>query len=214
MGNDEHGPAYPEPPRYSCPVCRGGDKQFITCNHPMCPDGHDQWARDQWNRSHYGNKRKRLVELRYGSPWSLIIALSALIVAAFLASHAFGMDHGFDPLKPTTIWMESLVQPASPPSSCCGIADAYQADTYTRNADGSYTVVITDGSAVEFPDGKHRTPLKDGTIINVPASHVNPPREQKDNPTGHAWVFLSVYGNELQSSPGTVYCFIPLPEGS
>lgn len=180
MGNDEHGPAYPEP-----------------------------WDDPAWGRK---QKPKR------SNPWTqmLVAGFTALIVSFSMSMchMAHGMDHGFDPLKPTTIWMESLVQPASPPSSCCGIADAYQADTYTRNPDGSYSVVITEGSAVEFPDGTRRTPIKDGTIITVPSSHVNPPREQKDNPTGHAWVFMSVYGGTEQSSPGTVYCFIPLPEGS
>ena len=132
-----------------------------------------------------------------------------------MKAHAF--DHGFDPLAPTTKWMEKLQRPDDPSGSCCGIADAYQADTYIRHPDGSYTITITDGSAIEFPDGTHRDVLKDGTVIEVPASHVNPPVERAGNPTGHAWLFTSVYGVTMEgtrlTSPGTTYCFVPLPEG-
>jgi len=116
--------------------------------------------------------------------------------------------------------MESLQKPYDRPNSCCGTSDAYGADQYTRNADGSYDVVITDGDAIEYPDGTHRTQLKNGTRIHVPADHVNPPREQAGNPTGHAWLFISVYGiynsasDSSETQPGTIYCFIPLPEGS
>ena len=158
--------------------------------------------------------------------WDKILsaAFAALILGTlfwlFTPHPAPAFDHGFDPLAPTTLWMQSLERPDNRPAPCCGMADAYQADTYRRHWNGSYTVTITDGSAVEFPDGSHRPPLADGTVIEVPANHVNPPTEQAGNPTGHAWLFISVYGIvgedgvESQTTPGTIYCFVPLPEGS
>lgn len=48
MGHDEHGPAYPEPPckqAYRCPICKGDENRFMTCDYPGCPDGCDQPGR-------------------------------------------------------------------------------------------------------------------------------------------------------------------------
>lgn len=44
MGNDEHGPAYPEPTKapYRCPVCHGDEFRYSQCNHPGCFDGRDR----------------------------------------------------------------------------------------------------------------------------------------------------------------------------
>lgn len=43
MGSDEHGPAYPEPPRkpYRCPICRGDANRYSSCDYPGCYDGRD-----------------------------------------------------------------------------------------------------------------------------------------------------------------------------
>ncbi len=224
MGNDEHGPAYPEPPAsYRCPVCGINDRDaYLRCYDGGCPDGRDQSRL----RPAFWDDPTSCQDKKTRTVWDKILsaAFAALILGTlfwlFTPRPAPAFDHGFDPLAPTTIWMESLIQPANPPGPCCGKADAYQADTYRRNKDGSYTVTITDGSAVEFPAGGHRTPLADGTVIEVSANHVNPPTEQAGNPTGHAWIFLSVYGIvgedgvESQTTPGTIYCFVPLPEGS
>lgn len=234
MGNDEHGPAYPEPVArvhtdgckarwrhcrqcscvYVCPICKGDKDRFMTCDYPACPDGRDQHGRFPTYPSEPFSWGAALVGLLMWAPMILLL----LFVLVVKPAHA--LDHGFDPLAPTTQWMESLPRPYPVPSpgSCCGIADAYQADIYARNADGSYEVVITDGSAVEFPDGIHRTPIDDGTKIHVPAKHVNPPKDQMGNPTGHAWLFMSVYGvttdGQYTTTPGSIYCFIPMPEGS
>jgi hypothetical protein len=53
MGNDEHGPAYPDGPAtvrvaarpYSCPICKGDQNHFMTCAYPDCPNGCDQPGR-------------------------------------------------------------------------------------------------------------------------------------------------------------------------
>jgi hypothetical protein len=144
----------------------------------------------------------------------------AVVFALALIAPAAAFDHGFDPYSPTVQWFETLKMPDYPPTSCCGKSDAYTADIYTRNPDGSYEVTVTDGAAITFPNGDRRTPLKNGTVIHVPAGKVNPPTDQAGNPTGHAWLFVSVYGavdasgDQPVTTPGTVYCFIPLPEGS
>jgi len=44
-----------------------------------------------------------------------------------------------------------LKRPDFYPNSCCGEADAYEADIYQRNADGSYDVEITEGKELSFP---------------------------------------------------------------
>lgn len=138
---------------------------------------------------------------------TVLLAL-ALLAAAGRASRAF--DHGFDPYAPATQYFEHLKQPDNYPGSCCGKADAYEADTYARNADGSWTVTVTDGSAIEYPDGTRRPYVATGTVVHVPAGKINPPDETRHNPTGHAWLFMSVYVGQV----GSIYCFAPLPDGS
>jgi hypothetical protein len=39
---------------------------------------------------------------------------------------------------------------------------------------------------------------------------INPPVETQHNPTGRAWLFMSVFNEQ----PGNILCFAPLPEGS
>ncbi len=217
MGMDEHGPAYPEPPKvYRCPICRGDENRFMTCEYPGCPDGIYQPHRFRSYPNAGPMPHRTSAEKARGLVgWGCFIAL---LLYLMWPKTAPAMDHGFDPFAPTAKWMHELIQPANPPGSCCGVADSYQADTYQRFPDGSYDVIITDGSAIEFPDGTKRTPLKNGTRLRVPADHVNPPKEQAGNPTGHAWIFLSVYGISIDgqqtTQPGTIYCFVPLPEGS
>lgn len=228
MGNDEHGPAYPEhvpenvkpfhehiaranaPAPYRCPICNGDKNRFFTCEYPGCFDGRDRGHPYARQVETYDLEPSRPSTARSLIGWACALTLLLYI---FWPHVAPAMDHGFDPFAPTTKWMESLEQPANRPGSCCGKADSYQADIYRRHKNGSYTVTITDGSPIKFPDGQYRTPLQNGTVLEVPADHVNSPSEQAGNPTGHAWIFMSVYGTEEQSSPGSIYCFVPLPEG-
>jgi hypothetical protein len=148
-------------------------------------------------------------------PFGLLLIIAVLLALFGKPAHAF--DHGFDPLSETSIWMRQLVRPDFATSNCCGKGDAYGADIYNRNPDGSYDIVITDGDAITFPDGTKRVPLKNGTEIHVEKNKVNPENEQAGNPTGHAWVFVSPYVERYEDEaheipvtrPGTIYCFVP-----
>lgn len=216
MGNDQHGPAYPEPP-YVCPICRGDKDRFSRCEYPGCPDGHDQPGRFRTYPTEHSDMA--YIDMRSFFIGLAMFAALALAIIFFFAKPAHAFDHGFDPFAPTSQWMESLQRrPPAPVGPCCGVADAYQADIYTRNPDGSYDIVITDGSPIMFPDGAHRDAIPDGTAIHVPENKVNPPKEQAGNPTGHAWLFMSVYGittnGVYKQAPGSLYCFVPRPEGS
>jgi hypothetical protein len=46
--------------------------------------------------------------------------------------------------------------------------------------------------------------------VIVSSKKINPPVETQHNPTGHAWLFMSVFNEK----PGNVFRFAPLPEGS
>jgi hypothetical protein len=70
--------------------------------------------------------------------------------------------------------------------SCCGEADAYEADTFEVSGD-HYVAVITDGKGV-LPLGKH---------IDVPNAKM---KFDKGNPTGHGLIFLG--------ADGRVYCYV------
>lgn len=144
----------------------------------------------------------------------IVIPLLAVLVAA-PTFPAKAVDHGFDKHTERSIWFQQLKRPDYYPNSCCGEADAYEADIYQRNADGSYDVEITNGDTIKFPDGQERPEIPTGTKVHVPKTKINPPIETQGNPTEHAWLFVSVsraIGGEV--TPGLIYCFTPLPEGS
>lgn len=148
-------------------------------------------------------RQKMILRFVQGTLFGMI--LGATIVALTVAARA---EKGFDPNNPTAKWFQSLKQPGSN-ASCCGYGDAYEADIYERHPDGSYTVVITDGSEITYPDGSVRYYIPNGTKIEVPAKQVNPPSD--GNPTGHGVIFMSM------QEPGggyIIYCFVPMPLGS
>lgn len=145
-------------------------------------------------------------------------ALVLIVLFAFLfpASPALAYDHNFPKDTARSRFFSQLKRPDYYPNSCCGEADAYEADIYQRNPDGSYDVEITNGDIIHYPDGNERIALPNGAKVHVPANRINPPIETQFNPTGHAWLFVSAVrpmGDE-PAQPGLTYCFAPLPEGS
>jgi hypothetical protein len=91
-------------------------------------------------------------------------------------------------------WFERLMQPDNQFKSCCGEADAYQADNFDVEGD-HYVAIITDGSG-DIAHGKPAIP--DGTRIPVPNHKM---KWDKGNPTGHGIIFISVATKE-------VYCYV------
>jgi hypothetical protein len=224
---------------YRCPICDGDKNRFMRCEYPGCPDGCDQPGRFKTYPSEPGSVK--CISCIFMTTLLVIALLGALLFSCARPAAAF--DHGFDKSTPRSKWFAGLQVPKPDPAdtseatkewfgelkrqdkmpdSCCGQADAYEADIFQHNPKtarepwGSYDVTITNGEDEHpWPDGTHRTPIKNGTVVHVPGNKVNPPKETKNNPTGHSWLFVSTkrdITNEV--SPGTIYCFAPLPEGS
>jgi hypothetical protein len=233
MGNDEHGPAYPEPTpanviafqdhikkiaRYRCGVCRTADRdQYLICNHPMCPDGCDQAFRFYPNEGPPLPLAPGYVTMLLG--WAVV---AALCVWLMWPHQAPAMDHGFDPGDKGVQWFESLKIPPMEMVSCCGKADAYPVDRYTKLPNGDYEVWVEDGSAHPYPDGTKRVPWDESVPITVPAARVNKEDDDLTNPTDHGWLFFiprrEYPGDGSEPKPSTVvsevYCFIRHPQGN
>jgi hypothetical protein len=233
MGSDEHGPAYPEPPQ--CSTCGSlGMEQWCARDNcpgrnplpepcPLCGSPNLEhtvfYKRNACALEKPVSNTVKCPACLFIATLIIIVLLGALFFACVRPAAAF--DHGFDPYDPTVQWFEQLKRHDYMPYSCCGKADAYAADLYTRNPDGSYDVTITDGSAITFPDGTKRPELPNGSVVHVPAGQINPPTETQGNPTGHSWLFVSIrrvyddaHPGGDAATPGLTYCFAPLPEGS
>jgi hypothetical protein len=164
MGHDEHGPAYPETPKW-----RPAGKPRRS--HPL--------KRNPWD----------LVL----SAAFLALALGFLFVLLIGVKPAPAMDHGFDPTNQTVKWFERKMIPnITFQQSCCGKADAYPVARVKRNTNQTWSVWLADGSAIKYPDGTKREPFDENTEIVVPDSKVNPPDDDLDNPTDVGWIFMRV----------------------
>jgi hypothetical protein len=115
---------------------------------------------------------------------TLLAALAAL--ATLLPAAA--RDNGDWSQSPANIrqWFQSLMQPDNPAVSCCGEADAFEADAFEVEGD-HYIAIITDGKGVIPP----------GTRIAVPNQKM---KWDAGNPTGHGIIFI---GPQRQ-----VYCYV------
>jgi hypothetical protein len=117
----------------------------------------------------------------------------AFIASAVLMSIAGGViaharDNGQWANSPAQIqhWFQSLMQPDNPSMSCCGEADAFEADTFEVEGD-HYVAIITDG----------RGALANGTRVHVPNQKM---KWDQGNPTGHGIIFM---GSNRQ-----IYCYV------
>lgn len=102
-----------------------------------------------------------------------------LLILMLLTVPALARDDGQWGSKPFNIrqWFQTLMQPDNPVQSCCGEADAFEADTFEVQGD-HYVAVITDGKGM----------LPNGTRIGVPNQKI---KWDQGNPTGHGIIFLS-----------------------
>jgi hypothetical protein len=126
----------------------------------------------------------------------LVFATAALLAALDVTVHA--RDNGQWGDQPANIrqWFQSLMQPDNPVMSCCGEADAFEADTFEVDGD-RYVAIITDGKGV--------LPL--GTRIPVPNQKM---KWDAGNPTGHGVIFISppTVFKDGSMVNGTVYCYV------
>jgi hypothetical protein len=113
-----------------------------------------------------------------------LLALAILFALATCAPAVFAIDNGQWGDQPPEVraWFKSLKVPGTN-QSCCGEADAYQADSYEVEGD-HYVAIVTDGSG----DPSHGRPdIPTGTRVPVPNDRMV---WTQGNPTGHGIVFL------------------------
>jgi hypothetical protein len=116
----------------------------------------------------------------------IVIRMSLALVAATLPAAA--RDNGQWENQPAHLrqWFQRLMQPDNPVVSCCGEADAFEADSFEVQGD-QYVAIITNGKGI----------IPEGTKIPVPGNKV---KWDDGNPTGHGIIFI---GNA-----GQVYCYV------
>ena len=115
--------------------------------------------------------------------------LRIIIATVALASlPAMARDNGQWEQQPASVrqWFQKLMQPDNPRVSCCGEADAFEADNYEVQ-DDHYVAIITDGKGV----------FATGTRIPVPNGKM---KWDEGNPTGHGIIFIGTQGQ--------VFCYI------
>lgn len=115
-------------------------------------------------------------------------AIAIVLLALAGLSRAHARDNGqWDAISPTTReWFLHLMQPDQPGVSCCGEADAVEADEWR---------VLRDHVEATVTNGRGYVP--DGTVVIVPLAKM---KRDAGNPTGHSILFLSV-----NRQP---YCFV------
>lgn len=126
-----------------------------------------------------------------------VIAAAGLVLVFMAAMHgASARDNGQWGSVDQAVrqWFQSLKQPDNPSVSCCGEADAYEADSFDVEGD-HYVAIITNGEE----DIAHGKPaIANGTRIPVPNSKM---KYDKSNPTGHGLIFLG-------GSDHRVFCYV------
>lgn len=118
----------------------------------------------------------------------VLISLAAGLLLATSAGCAHARDDGQWSSQPGNIrqWFRDLMQPDNPVMSCCGEADAYEADLF-EVADDHYVAIITDGKGI----------IPYGTRVAVPNGKM---KWDAGNPTGHGILFVGTQGQ--------VYCYV------
>jgi hypothetical protein len=117
----------------------------------------------------------------------LILMFTPIVMAAgIVAVKARDDGQWADVPENVRHWFESLKQPDHPRLSCCGEADAFEADSFEVEGD-HYVAIITNGKGV----------IRDGTRIPVPNQKM---KWDAGNPTGHGIIFI---GTQRQ-----VYCYV------
>jgi len=87
------------------------------------------------------------------------------------------------------------MQPDNPNLSCCGLADAYWADSYEVKGD-QYVAIITDTrDDLKLGRAQH---IEAGTRVTVPNNKI---KWDRSNPTGHGIIFIGIGGD--------VFCYLP-----
>lgn len=119
--------------------------------------------------------------------------VTGVLITVILSTHARARDDGHQwGNQPPHVrqWFQNLMQPDNPAVSCCGEADAFEADSYVVEGD-HYVAIITNGKGV----------YAEGTRIPVPNVKM---KWDQGNPTGHGIIFLNDSGVLCYIAPGGV----------
>src|SRR6202790_2769159 len=106
---------------------------------------------------------------------AVVVVLCVLVAVVHVFAAPPPREAGYE--STVSAWYRSLMQPDKPWQSCCGEADAFEADTFEVEGD-HYVAIITNGKGV----------LPNGTRIPVPNHKM---KWDAGNPTGHGIIFLS-----------------------
>jgi hypothetical protein len=118
--------------------------------------------------------------------WTVWAALFVLSICKAPARD-LGQWEDADPL--TRQWFNGLMQPDNPNLSCCGMADAYWADSYEVKGD-QYVAIITDTrNDIKLGRAQH---IEAGTRVTVPNNKI---KWDRSNPTGHGIIFIGIGGD-------------------
>jgi hypothetical protein len=121
--------------------------------------------------------------MRYRIAYATLLASFCLAAAA-----ANARDNGQWEGKPfhIRVWFQQLMQPDNPKVSCCGEADAFEADNFEVDGD-HYVAIITAGKGI----------IPNGTRFSVPNHKM---KWDDENPTGHGIIFIGTQGQ--------IYCYV------
>lgn len=84
--------------------------------------------------------------------------------------------------------------------NCCGQADAYEADDFEVDKDGSTIAILTCNEPMDCEAIPGKTVRAPGTKFKIPSTKIMVPGRPINN-TGHGWVFLTA-GN-----PPAIICY-------
>jgi hypothetical protein len=119
--------------------------------------------------------------------------LSFALIALLVSAPVLARDNGQWTSSPANVrqWFQQLMQPDNPRVSCCGEADAFEADNFEVEGD-HYIAIITDGKGV----------IANGTRIPVPNRKM---KWDKGNPTGHGIIFI---GGREANGEWRLFCYV------
>ena len=124
--------------------------------------------------------------------WTVWVAVFVLSICK-APGRDLGQWEGIDPLYRQ--WFNGLMRPDYPNLTCCGLADAYWADSYEVKGD-QYVAIITDTREdIKLGRAQH---IEAGTRFTVPNYKI---KWDRSNPTGHGIIFIGIGGD--------VFCYLP-----
>jgi hypothetical protein len=128
-------------------------------------------------------------------PVLIACAIGALFALGVVFAHARDNGQWSDAPSANRQWFQHLMQPDNPAISCCGEADAFEADNFEVEGD-HYVAIITNGNGA----------IPNGTRIPVPNSKM---KWDQGNPTGHGIIFLAKTPlNADDHGLPHVYCYV------